>query len=75
MPLQKCRLGKPMYSKKDAETIVNDRFVGSKQLGFRRGRLLIKRRNKQQSAVLRAYHCPECNCWHVTHLQTFYKKD
>jgi hypothetical protein len=47
--------GKQRYSKKDAQTVVNQRTQGRQHI----------RRHRPKH--LRADHGPECNGWHLTH--------
>ena len=54
--------GKQPYSKKDAFTKINQRTQGRQHI----------RRHRPKS--LRAYHCPECNWWHLTHHNARKKK-
>lgn len=44
---------KKRYSKRDAQGVINARTNG--------------RRRGGKPDLLRAYHCPRCNQWHVTH--------
>lgn len=46
---------KRQYSKRDAQTMVNQRTRGRSRY----------RHNRPD--FLRAYHCPNCNGWHLTH--------
>lgn len=46
---------KPAYGKKQALSIINRRTKGRSRV----------RHNKPE--YLRAYQCPECNQWHLTH--------
>lgn len=51
--------GKLIYSKKEAISAKNLREKGRGKQG--RGR-----RRKKPAKNLRAYHCPQCNGWHLT---------
>jgi hypothetical protein len=46
---------KKPYTKREAQTVINERTKG--RIAHRHGR----------PKHLRKYHCPDCNAWHLTH--------